>query len=239
MQRPISEPTHPEIAAIQAMLCKVDGLHLPIASRREVESILVRQVSDQLDRALPCQSGHGRRTATTALRIGRAVGLSAGQLHDLELAALLHDIGLLMLPANLIKFHDHLKPESYIAVQNHSRLGAALLEPFSFLRQASIFIAHHHERWDGSGYPYGVRGEFIPVGSRILAIADAYDAIKVPKVSDPMVRNLIALRILRVASGTQFDPRLVAIAAETMLNKFRQEETPGLDRKEGMAEGIG
>jgi hypothetical protein len=70
------------------------------------------------------------------------------------------------------------------------------------LRAASILIAHHHEWWNGSGYPYGIRGEFIPLGARILAVADAFEAIQVPGVSGRTLRDRIALRILRVASGT-------------------------------------
>lgn len=211
MQQYLSEYIHPGILTIQGMLRKIDRLQLPLASRRDVERILVRQVGKDLDRALPWQQGHGQRTTTTALMIGQAVGLDADELHDLELAALLHDIGLLMLPAHLARNRDPLEPESYVAIQNHSRLGATLLEPFSFLREASILIAHHHERWDGSGYPYGIRGAFIPLGARILAIADAFDAIQVPDVPCPDTRNKIALRILRVASGTQFDPTLVPV----------------------------
>ena len=74
-------------------------------------------------------------------------------------------------------------------MQNHPRLGASLLEPFFFLREASVLIAHHHERWDGSGYPYGIRGRFIPLGARILSIADAFDAIRIPEVSNRVARN--------------------------------------------------
>ena len=84
-----------------------------------------------------------------------------------------------------------------------------MLEPFLFLQEASILIAHHHERWDGSGYPYGIRGAFIPLGARILAIADTFDAIRIPNVSENDRRNLIALRMIRITSGTQFDPALV------------------------------
>lgn len=211
MGQRICEHVHPGILTIQAMLNKIDRLRLPLASRRDVESILVRQVSKELDRALPWQAGHGRRTAAIALLIGQAVGLAHDELHQLKLAALLHDIGLLMLPPHLAEIQNPLEPESYVAIQNHSRLGAMLLEPFSFLSEASILIAHHHERWDGSGYPYGIRGQFIPLGARILSIADAFDAIHVPGVSTPTVRNRIALRILRIASGTQFDPALVDV----------------------------
>jgi HD-GYP domain-containing protein (c-di-GMP phosphodiesterase class II) len=194
---------------MQTMLRKIDRLRLPLTSRRDVESILVRQVSKEIDRALPWQAGHGRRTAAISLMIGQVVGLTPCELHDLKLAAFLHDIGLLMLPAHLTAGQDPLEPESYVAIQNHSRIGATLLEPFSFLKEASILIAHHHERWDGSGYPYGIRGQFIPLGARILSVADAFDAIRIPEVSNPIVRNTIALRIIRVAAGTQFDPELV------------------------------
>ncbi|MDE3039054.1 MAG: HD domain-containing protein [Nitrospirota bacterium] len=205
----ISAQIHPAVTQIQSLLRKIDRLRLPLASRRDTLNILVRQVSKELDRALPWQTGHGRRTAAISVLIGQTVGLTPGELHDLKLAALLHDVGLLMLPTHLVEDQEVLEPESYVAVQNHSRLGATVLEPFAFLRTASVFIAHHHERWDGTGYPYGIRGPFIPLGARILSVADAYDAIKVPGVADPAVRSLIVLRILKVASGTQFDPELV------------------------------
>ena len=209
MRPHISEQIHPRIITIQGMLRKIDCLRLPLASRRHVESILVRQVGREIDRALPWQAGHGRRTATISLLIGQAVGMTTGELHDLKLAAFLHDIGLLMLPHDLTFGVPTLDSESYITVQNHPRLGTSLLEPFFFLREPTVLIAHHHERWDGSGYPYCIRGRFIPLGSRILSIADAFDAICIPEVSNQVVRNKIALRILRVAAGSQFDPELV------------------------------
>jgi HD-GYP domain-containing protein (c-di-GMP phosphodiesterase class II) len=219
----ISEQIHPGIITIQGMLRKIDCLRLPLASRRDVESILTRQVGQEIDRALPWQAGHGRRTAAISLLIGQALGMTRGELHDLKLAAFLHDIGLLMLPHHLISSRDRLEPESYVTVQNHPRLGASLLEPFFFLRKATVLIAHHHERWNGSGYPYGIRGRFIPLGSRILSIADAFDAIRIPEVSSRVSRNKIALRIIQVAAGTQFDPELV-----DALWLF-QESIPGSD----------
>ena len=209
MQHYLSEHIHPGILTIQGMLRKIDRLQLPLASRRDVERILVRQVGKEIDRALPWQAGHGRRTATISILIGQAVGLAPNELHDLTLSALLHDIGLLKLPPHLMSRSDCLEPESYVAIQNHPRLGALLLEPFFFLREASVLVAHHHERWDGSGYPYGIRGRFVPLGARILSIADAFDAIRIPKVSSCAARNTIALRIIQVAAGTQFDPELV------------------------------
>jgi HD-GYP domain-containing protein (c-di-GMP phosphodiesterase class II) len=223
MEQRLCERIHPGIITIQALLRKIDRLRLPLASRRDVESILVRQVAKEIDRALPWQAGHGCRTAAISMLIGQAVGLTPGELHDLKLAAFLHDIGLLMLPHNLTTGVNRLDSESYVTVQNHPRLGALLLEPFFFLREASVLVAQHHERWDGSGYPYGIRGRFIPFGARILSIADAFDAIRIPEVSNRAARNTIALRIIRVAAGTQFDPELVEA-----LGLF-QESIPGSD----------
>jgi len=201
---------HPGVLVIQRELDKIDHLRLPIASCRDIERILVRQVTKELDRALPWQAGHGRRTATIALAVGREIGLSSDDLHHLTLAAYLHDVGLLMLPPGLMDSTAFLEPDTYVAVQNHCRIGAALLEPYAFLQEAAILVAYHHERWDGTGYPYGIRGPFIPLGARILSVADAYDAIQVPETTDSTLRDLIASRILHVAAGTQFDPTIVA-----------------------------
>lgn len=214
-----ADTIRPCMLAIQQLLHKIDRLRLPDRSRRDVESILVRQVSDEIDRAMPWQAGHGRDTAVTAQRLGQALALTSDQLHDLKLAALLHDIGLLLLPSRLIAARNDLDAESYAAVQSHPRVGAMLLEPFSFLRQASVLIAHHHERWDGSGYPYGIRGTFIPLGSRILAVADAFDAIQIPASVPASQRTAVTLRILKVASGSQFDPALVELMAKIIRSR--------------------
>lgn len=203
------EAPETSVMRLQCMLQKIDRLCLPPTSRRDLECILVRQVANELDRLLPWQAGHGQETAMIALQVGRALHLTDEDRHHLRLAAMLHDIGMLMLPPGMQTRRDWLEPDSYIAIQNHPRLGAMLLEPFSFLREATVMIAHHHERWDGSGYPYGFRGEFIPLGARILAVADAFEAIQVPHVDDRSLRDRIALRILHVAAGTQFDPLVV------------------------------
>ena len=218
----------PAVLTIQGLLGKIDRLRLPAASCHDIVTILVRQVSKELDRALPWQAGHSTGTAAIAGLMGRALRLSDSELHDLNLAALLHDIGLLMLPPELLESGKAIDSASYVAIQNHSRLGANLLEHFAFLRRASVLIAHHHEWWDGSGYPYGLRGEFIPLGARILAVADAFEAIQVPNVPLRPLRDRVALRILHVASGTQFDPAVVAAltaAMEESPSAWRETET--------------
>ncbi len=213
---------HPAILKVQGLLRKIDDLQLPDSSRRDVESILVRQATRELDDALPWQRGHGRRTDALARAMGTMIGLSCDALHDLALASLLHDIGLLGLPAHLVAHRRYLESQSYATIQCHPRIGTQWLEPFRFLRKASVIIAHHHERWDGSGYPYGLRGAFIPLEARVLAIADAFDAIQVPGVDDSEVRDQVAYRIVNVASGTQFDPNLVALLGNCLTQAERE-----------------
>ncbi len=185
-------------------------------------------MTKELDRALPWQAGHGRRTARIARAIGREIDLPSADLHHLTLAAYLHDIGLLMLPPGLMDSAAPLEPDTYVAVQNHCRIGAALLEPYAFLQEAAILVAHHHERWDGTGYPYGIRGPFIPLGARILSVADAYDAIRVPEASDSALRDLIASRILHVAAGTQFDPTIVAALTSCLEHRKFEDNCSGV-----------
>lgn len=156
------------------------------------------------------QQGHGRRTADLAHRIGLAVGMAPEELVDLTLAALLHDIGLLTLPPSIVDEHEELSPGEFARYQSHPRAGAELLEPISFLRRPALWIAHHHERWDGCGYPYGLRGAFIPLGARILAVADVFDSFACPaEASGQTLDGPAIIGLLRVLSGSHLDPALV------------------------------
>lgn len=197
------------ILMIQSMLAKIDNLQLPPLSRYDIESILCRQIARLVERHLPRYAGHGERTASYALTLGEAVGLTQPELHHLKLAALLHDIGLLTLPRRILLASDVLEAPDYALFQSHPRAGAQLLEPFRFLRHAALLIAHHHERWDGYGYPYGLRGDFIPLGARMLAVADAFDALCSRQPLDCSFSRDMALELLRVGAGSQLDPRLV------------------------------
>lgn len=149
---------------------------------------------------------HGERTADYAARLGKAIGLGPADLMDLHYAALLHDVGKLTLPEAILHKRGPLTADEYALVQSHPRAGAELLGGISFLHRPAVWIAHHHERWDGSGYPFGLRDRFIPFGSRILAVADAFDAL----TSDHLLEDGASpTALLRVLAGSHLDPALV------------------------------
>ena len=143
-------------------------------------------------------------------RLDTPAACRADELNDLCLASLLHDIGVLTLPRYLLDKGGPLSDEEYALLQSHPRAGAELLAPIPILRTAALWIAHHHERWDGFGYPYGLRGELIPLGARILAVADTFDALTSPQPYRPALDRKSATRLLRELAGSQLDPNLVA-----------------------------
>lgn len=152
---------------------------------------------------------HGQRTVRYATLLGKAAGLSDSDMTDLGYAALLHDIGTLTIPVEIRYKRGPLVADEYALIQSHPRAGAELLEPIPFLSVASVWIAHHHERWDGTGYPYGVRGPYIPFASRILAVADTFDAMTSGRAGHRTMDGDSARRLLRLIAGSQLDPNLV------------------------------
>jgi putative nucleotidyltransferase with HDIG domain len=127
----------------------------------------------------------------------------------LERAALLHDIGKIGVPEALLLKPSALSPEDYERVKEHSEAGARILETVPFLADVVPIVRHHHERWDGSGYPAGLAGEDIPFLARVLAVADSFDAMVSERpYRGPLPRRL-AIDEVVLCSGSQFDPAVV------------------------------
>ena len=157
----------------------------------------------------PHLMGHGARTTWYALQLGRAIDLSEQDLIHLTYAAYLHDVGKLSIPEAILIKQAPLSSQEYHRLQSHPRAAMTLLQSWPFLRIPSIWIAHHHERWDGSGYPNGLKGTYIPIGSRIIAIADAYDVMNLRNMDSPVTDSENCLSTLRWYSGAHFDPELI------------------------------
>jgi diguanylate cyclase (GGDEF)-like protein len=159
----------------------------------------------------PYTYGHSRKVNTHAVALAEAIGLSPEEVSRVSTAALLHDIGKIGVPDKVLNKQGKLNKEDWEAIKSHPRLGATIVGNIPNLVPCVSTILHHHERWDGSGYPEGLKGEQISVEARILAIADAFDAMSAAR---PYRRALCGEKVLgelRRGAGSQFDPQLVEV----------------------------
>lgn len=155
--------------------------------------------------------GHSQRVRDYAIALAEAIDLPPDRIANLSTAALLHDIGKIGIPDELLRKNDKMTAEQWEIVQSHTKLAAAIVGRIPSLTSCLPAILHHHERWDGNGYPTGLRGTAIPLEARILAIADAFEAMTAPRpYHQPLPLNK-AIEELKRNSGTQFDPNLVEI----------------------------
>jgi diguanylate cyclase (GGDEF)-like protein len=155
--------------------------------------------------------GHSHKVAKYAVLIGEAIGLSPEQLGSLRTAALLHDIGKIGIPDSLLHKAGRFTVEEMEEMKRHPKLATTILGHIPSLSHLLTHIVHHHERFDGGGYPDGLAGSDIPLESRILAIADAFDAISSPRAYRSARSVTEAIAELRRCAGTQFDPHLIEV----------------------------
>lgn len=152
---------------------------------------------------------HSTRLAEWGMRVGQELGLSDADLQNLEISALLHDIGKVGIPDAILRKPGKLTDEEYALMKKHPEYGWAVLRILPGFERAALDILHHHENFDGTGYPAGLKETEIPVVSRIVSVIDAFDAM----VSSRPYRNGLppeeAVRRLIASSGTQFDPLVV------------------------------
>jgi HD-GYP domain-containing protein (c-di-GMP phosphodiesterase class II) len=145
-----------------------------------------------------------------ALAIGREVGLSEEDLLILELSALLHDLGMIAMPESLLEKPGPLTEAEYRTIQTHTVKSAEMIVGIALLGRAIPSILHHHERYDGTGYPNGLAGTDIPFFSRIVAIADAFVAMTRDRPYRPRLTDEEAVAEILAGAGSQFDPNVVA-----------------------------
>ncbi len=167
-------------------------------------------LSKALDLRDTLTEGHSIRVAKISRLIGKALGLSDSQLNSLHRGALLHDVGKIGVPDGILNKQGKLGPEEWQVMRQHPTWGAKVLEHIPFLEDALPIVSHHHEAWDGSGYPNGLVGTEIPLLSRIFSVADTYDAITCERPYKPPFPPEQALAIITREAGRQFDPEVVA-----------------------------
>ncbi|HET7875026.1 MAG TPA: HD domain-containing phosphohydrolase [Methylomirabilota bacterium] len=182
----------------------VDRLHV---SHRSMVDVLVRALE-----ARGGEPGGLGRLARAAQAVGERLELTPAQREALELGALLHDIGEIRTPEALLQKAGRLTPEERLVVQAHPQAGVELIETVPLLTPAVDVVGGHHERWDGSGYPHGLKGEEIPFAARIFSVVDALDAMTHPRPHRDARPLAEALEEIRKEAGRQFDPRVAEVA---------------------------
>jgi putative two-component system response regulator len=155
--------------------------------------------------------GHSERVVTYSLRLGREYGLSSEEMKALEFGSLLHDIGKIGVPDSILRKPAKLTEEEWVRMREHPLHGQQILRGIEFLQGAARVVAQHHEQWDGSGYPVGLRAEEIDVCARIFSVADAFDAITSDRVYRRGKSYEAASQELDDWAGRQFDPKVVEV----------------------------
>lgn len=205
----------------------------------------IQSLVEAMRRHDPALIEHGMRTASYALVLGWLVNLRGSDLRDLYHAGLLHDLGKMALPNEVIRQDGVSVIGDYLMTECTPRSGADMLRPWPDLQNVATLIALHHERWDGMGLPCGLRGNQIPLGARILSLADTVDQLLSQK-SDAFSAQATALvRILRTLSGSRFEPKLVELFVEWFQDVFLEtlvhypwmEDSPGPDSRPAFTTG--
>ena len=172
--------------------------------------------------------GHVRRTQIYAVGIGKILGLSNDDIQALNTGALLHDIGKLAVPDHILNKPGRLTPAEMEKIKIHASVGASILDKIDFPYPVIPTIKYHHEMWDGSGYPEGLKGKNIPLTARILTVADAYDTLRGARPYRPAVSREEARRFLLTGTATQFDPQIVDVFLRNLRQFEKEVNSQGL-----------
>lgn len=202
-------------SALECYQLKLDNENL-ISDLKDLFSGTVNAIIEALDAKDSFTLGRSRRVAFYALKLVNKLSLSQAEISKIELAGLLHDIGMIGVTEEILNKTQKLSDEEYEKIKMHVHYSVKILEDIKQLNEITEIIKYHHEYYNGQGYPYGLKGDEIPLGSRIIAIADAYDSL----VSNRAYRSCLspqeAIKVLEQGAGKQFDPDLVKLFIEVL-----------------------
>ena len=181
-------------------------------------------LAEAIEKRDPYTGGHVRRVVEISLAIGEILGLSPQEMEALHLVAILHDVGKIGIRDHVLLKEGPLDPEEMAHMQLHPQLGAEILAPIKQLRPVIPAVQYHQERYDGLGYPEGLKGEEIPISARIIAVADTFDAITTDRPYRRKLSDEAAVTEIQRGAGTQFDPKVVeAFTQAYHLGRIRSE----------------
>jgi putative nucleotidyltransferase with HDIG domain len=180
--------------------------------------------------------GHIRRVQKFAMKLAHALGITdPAQLRALEAASLLHDVGKLAVPEHILNKPSTLTPTEFETMKRHADIGADILSSIRFPYPVVPIVRHHHENWDGTGYPAGLAGEAIPIGARILAVVDCFDAVTSDRPYRQRLSQHEAVRVLQARSGTVYDPRVVKSFLEVFESVPTEPEATGASASDALS----
>jgi HD-GYP domain-containing protein (c-di-GMP phosphodiesterase class II) len=196
------------LAAAGMLATHARNVHL--FNEREVLLIgVLRSLINVMDAKDSYTCGHSDRVALIARRLGEELQLSREECNTLYVSGLLHDIGKIGVPDAILLKPCALTDDEYAEIKKHPERGHAILKHLSHLANALPDVLHHHERFDGRGYPHGLQGEAIPLGARIIAVADSYDAMSSKRPYRSAMSEATVETILKEGAGSQWDPRII------------------------------
>ena len=166
----------------------------------------------------PLEAQHSRRVSMLCRQIAKAMGLSDYRVREMAAVGYLHDIGKISVADHILKKAGRLKSQEWLEVTRHPEVGYSILRASNETAELAGYILAHHERYDGKGYPTGLAGKEIPLQARILAVADAYDAMTSDRPYRKAMSVQAAVRELQASSGKQFDPEIVNIFINKVLS---------------------
>ena len=217
-------------AALETYQLKIDNENL-ITDLKELFSGTVKAIIEALDAKDSFTLGRSRRVAFYALKIVSKMSLISAEISKIELSGLLNDIGMIGVAEEILNKTQKLSDEEYEKIKLHVHYSVKILEDIKQLSEITEIIKYHHEYYNGCGYPYGLKGDEIPLGSRIIAIADAYDSMISNRAYRKSLTSEDALNVLEQGAGKQFDPDLVQIFKSILPeanNEIVQYETKNL-----------
>lgn len=191
---------------------------------KELFSGTIRAIIEALDAKDSYTLGRSRRVTYYSLKLAKKVGLSDVEYGKIELAGLLHDIGMIGVSDDVLFKTEKLTEEEFQEIKLHVDHGVRILEDIKQLKDVITIIKYHHEHFDGNGYPYGIKGDEIPISSRIIAIADAYDGMVSTRAYREAMKPEEAIQVLENLAGKQFDPELVKVFKEVLPELIQEIE---------------
>jgi len=189
---------------------------------RKVYLDTIRALAAAIDAKDPYTKGHSERVAEMSVALAQELNLSDRDIENIEYTALLHDIGKIGIADNILGKNSSLTNKEFDKIKEHTVMGAKIIEPVDFLKNSYEAIYHHHEKYNGTGYPDGIKSEDIPILARIIAAADAYDAMGSDRPYRKKLNKDKILKELKDQSGKQFDPEVVK-ALFSILDREREE----------------